>query len=211
MSEPDWAAVFFRILSCERCDQRTCRKILRDCSDNLPQPGFIGPRFEERRVLLVGQNPGVSTSRQTSNDQKYHQALRRLRAEASSESWDELLRVLLAIIPTWPVNGNYFPLEEAELDLEQISYCNLVRCRTEKNSPPSVGMVQNCNEYFCTWLDLLKPRVVIFIGKWAHDWAARYVAERSIPCAFVNRRRVLSSVERLQNRKCVVALIKRYA
>jgi len=58
------------------------------------------------------------------------------------------------------------------------------------------------------WLDALAPRVVVFIGKWAADQAAREVSRRGIPCAFMNRMRSLSSQKREENRRSVVQLIR---
>ena len=69
-------------------------------------------------------------------------------------------------------------------------------------------MALQCAEtHFARWLDLLKPRAIVFIGRWAHDRGARFAHERSIPYDFINRERSLPSAARLENRQRVVAFI----
>jgi hypothetical protein len=209
MNAIDWATEFARVVSCTRCDKITCKKILRDTQENVPQPGFVGTRFSETRILLAGQNPGFPNVRLVAEDRKYTAALRRLRDQTSIESFDQLQVVLQKFVPSWPVHGNYFPLRESGLVLDEIAYCNIVRCRTEGNAPPSLRMASECSEnHFTRWLDLLKPRAIVFIGKWAHDRGSRFACERRIPCDFMNRERSLSSTNRLENRQRVAAFVR---
>ena len=208
MNTINWAAEFAQIISCTRCTTVTCKKILRDSQENIPQPGFIGPRFAERRVLLVGQNPGVATSKSASDDRQYTAALRAVRDNPSSESLKQLQETLRRFVPTWPVHGSYFPLQESGLTLNEIAYCNITRCRTEGNAKPSRYMADECAEaHFKRWLDLLRPRVVVFIGKWAYDQGAALVHDRQIPCDYMNRWRSLPSEARVENRRRIAALI----
>jgi hypothetical protein len=79
----------------------------------------------------------------------------------------------MKIVPSWPVHGKYFPLQESGLTLAEIAYCNLTRCRTKGNAIPSRQMALECAEnHFVRWLDLLNPRAIVFNGKWAHDQGA---------------------------------------
>ena len=74
---------------------------------------------------------------------------------------------------------------------------------------PGNSMTANCmSEHFERWLQLLNPRVVVFIGKWAHDRGAAAVARLGIPFEFMNRQRSLSSAERVANRERVVVLVR---
>ncbi|MDQ2774522.1 MAG: hypothetical protein M3Y57_06290 [Acidobacteriota bacterium] len=117
--------------------------------------------------------------------------------------------MLRSFIPMWPVHGGYFPLAECGLDLDEIAYCNLVRCRTVENRTPAQQVAKNCTAtHLERWLDLLQPAVVVFIGKWAHDRARPRVESRRIPLAFMNRQRSLSIEGRAQNRKAVVELVR---
>jgi len=207
MDRIDWPAEFAHVISCARCDRLTCRKIVRDDEENVPQPGFVGARFFEKRILLAGQNPGVPNQRLAADDRVYTAALRRVRDERSLESLGQLQTVLRGFVPSWPVHGNYFPLEEAGLELDEIAYCNVVRCRTEGNAAPSSRMIAECQSHFERWLDLLRPRAIVFIGKWAHDQSSRLALERQIPCDFMNRERSLSSEARTENRQRVAAFV----
>jgi hypothetical protein len=205
----NWAADFAKIVSCTQCTKITCKKLLRDNQENVPQPGFIGSQYSEKRILLVGQNPGIPPARMAFDDRKYTAALRHVRDQASIESLNQLQEILRRFVPSWPVHGNYFPLQESGLTLDEISYCNIARCRTEDNAPPSTRMTAECTKtHFARWLDLLEPRAIVFIGKWAHDRGAQYGHERQIPCDFMNRERSLSSQARIENRQRVAAFVR---
>ncbi len=212
VSEPDWPAEFAKVISCLRCDTSACKKMLRDDGENVPQPGFIGERFHERRILLVGQNPAIPKSYMAARDRIYTAALRHVRDDRSAENWAKLQEVLLEFVPDWPVQRRYFPLKESGLTLPEIAYCNIVRCRTKENGEPSVRMISECaDNHFVRWLDLLKPRAIVFIGKWAYDEGSHYARDRQIPCGFMNRWRSLPRDARAENREQVVALVRDHA
>lgn len=208
MSTVHWPSEFARVLSCEMCTQGTDRNLLRDSGENLPQPGYIGEHYWKRRVALVGQNPGTPKTLDQA-DRPYTAALRRLRDTPSDADYQELLAVLQAFIPQWPIHGNYFPLAECGLSLREIAYFNVVRCRTSDDARPGIKTIHNCiQNHFARWLDELAPRVVIFIGKWAADHAGQEVQRRGIPFGFMNRQRSLSSNARVENRRQVVQLVR---
>jgi len=207
----NWPSEFFAIVGCDACTPAHDRNLLRDQGENIPQPGYVGEQYWTKRVLLVGQNPGTPKTL-SAEDLPYTAALRRLREQPSNENFDSVSEVLRKFIPRWPVHGNYFPLAECDLSLEEIAYCNVVRCRTRADRPPGVRLVENCrSKHFRRWLSILQPRVVVFIGKWASDQAAAEVAALDIPHAFMNRMRSLSSEERVANRAAVVRLVRESA
>ena len=73
-------------------------------------------------------------------------------------------------------------------------------------------MASECTDnHFARWLELPKPRAIVFIGKWAYENGAHFAHERQIPCDFMNRHRSLSSTGRMENRQRVVALIRAIA
>ena len=200
---------FARIITCDRCAVMEDKKILYDKTFNLPQPGYIGSDYQKARVLLVGQNPGVSPKRFLAQDTQYASALNRVADKPGSKTLKELEGILNRIIPTWPVTGNYFPLAECGLTLQEIAYFNLVRCRTKDNRPPSSLMVSNCStNHFVRWLDWLSPSVVVCIGKWAYDRISLLLKERRVLNGFVNRRRSLSLAERDSNESEIVKLVR---
>lgn len=59
-----WSNEFANVVSCSRCTTTTCKNLLRDLEENVPQPGFIGTKYYEERVLLFGQNPAITKSEQ---------------------------------------------------------------------------------------------------------------------------------------------------
>tara|TARA_B100000614_G_C14337493_1_gene407422 strand:+ start:53 stop:694 length:642 start_codon:yes stop_codon:yes gene_type:complete len=197
---------FTNVIQCTQCTELTSAKLLRDTAENIPQPGWVGSNYSEHRVLLVGQNPGVPPGRLQAKDSIYTAALRALGEMRSEESYGRLRVVLRDFVPEWPVQRNYFPLAESGLGLEDIAYCNVVRCRTVANATPSQRLVDNCMNHFDEFVEAVEPRVVVFIGKWAHDRAAGRLGD--IPHAFMNRMRSLSGEQRRQNREEVVALVK---
>lgn len=205
-----WVSEFAKVIACTKCTHWTATRLLRDDAENVPQPGCIGARYANTRVMLVGQNPGLpNTPALAFADRRYTLALRDLRDSPSDENYANLQDVLSEFIPSWPVHGNYFPLSECGIELDDIAYCNVVRCRTHANAMPGRAMTTNCtSEHFERWLELLNPRAVVFIGKWAHDHGAASVARLGIPFDFMNRQRSLSSAERVANRKRVVALVR---
>jgi len=205
---PVWSQEFARVIGCEQCSSSTDRKLLRDEQENVPQPGWVGSNYDGTRLLLVGQNPGTPKSLATA-DRPYTNALRDLRDNVTEQQFQKLVSVLRSFIPQWPVHGNYFPLAESGLTLEDIAYCNIVRCRTHADSPPGTRLFANClSLHFSRWLDLLQPRAVVFIGKWAAERGGPVVEAAGIPYRFMNRQRSLSSVERTENRNAVVQFVR---
>ena len=204
-------AEFANIIACERCTIATSQKLLRDNRENVPQPGFIGTNYTIKRVVLAGQNPGVCPPRFAERDAVYTAALRSVRDEPNAETMNALNRVLSRFVPEWPVSGNYFPLEECGLALNDIAYFNMVRCRTQNNSAPGKYVINNCLSHFKHWIDILQPQVVVFIGKWAFDKAGHIPSQLGIPCDYMNRKRSLSSAERQDNRNRVVAMVRNVA
>lgn len=203
------ASEFARVIGCQLCTTREFAMLLRDGMENLPQPGYVGPCYGESRLLLVGQNPGKRFPRLAQQDRQYMKALRSVRDQPSAVTYDDLMQILRVFIRDWPIHGSYFPLAECGLELEQIAYCNIVRCRTDHNKQPGVKITRTCmTVHFERWLNLLRPRVVVFIGKWAFDQGARVVESRRTPTAFIDRQRSLSLAERKANRAKVVSLVR---
>jgi hypothetical protein len=191
-----------------KCGISVSRKLIRDDKENVPQPGFIGSNYWTTRVALAGQNPAVGQLRFGLRDAAYTAALRALRKTPDETTMSRLNTVLLDFIPEWPIHGNYFPLRECGLDLQDIAYFNVVRCRTQGNSVPGAPVLRNCLGHFDRWLDLLRPKVLVFIGKWASDKASHLAATRCIPTTYMNRERSLSSGGRAENRAEVVAFVQ---
>lgn len=200
---------FARVISCTRCTLATDPYLLRDDGENVPQPGYIGSRYKTSRVLLVGRNPG-KTKALVAPDRAYTAALRTLRDDPTPARYKELTAILREFIPKWQVH-KYFPLEESGLALEDIAYCNIVRCRTSGNAEPCELLAQQCvQDHFKRWLTLLAPKIVVFVNKAAWTQGYRFVEAKGLPCPFMNGKRSLSHTGRVANREAVVALIRQY-
>jgi hypothetical protein len=183
--------------------------LLRDAFENVPQPGFVGARYRSTRLLFIAQNPG--THKDPVRDKPYLRALQRLRVEPTMENYDLANRESRKFIPDWTIQKKYFLLDKCHLDLDDIAFFNVVRCRTRDNEKPNEEMTKNClKEHFKRWLDLLKPRFVVFLGKWAKDQTCDLLDNRRISYVYVNRRRSQSAGERAINQEEVVCAVKKY-
>ena len=209
MTDQRMSEEFARVVACNYCQTVGDATILRDRTFNVPQPGYVGSKYSETRVLLVGQNPGISPPRFRNQDTEYAKTLVEVATNATVGSMKRLQGILDAIIPTWPVTNNYFPLTASGLTLRDIAYCNLVRCRTKDNKSPSLQMTRSCaDRFFERWLDWLEPKVVICIGRWSYDRAKSLIDRRGIPTSFVNRQRNLSAEQRANNAREVTQLVQ---
>ncbi|WP_363350172.1 hypothetical protein [Methylocystis echinoides] len=218
IADVPWHQEFVKVLKCAECNAATDKNLLRDSNENVPQPGYIGRHYDRSKLLLVGQNPGLPNERLGDADRVYTAALRALRDTETVASYSHLQGLLDDFIPTWPVHGQYFPLVECGLVLEEIAYCNLVRCRTsragQKYSPPNKATAATCRTlHFQRWLDLLKPRAVIFIGLWASQAEGGGKAAcdaRGIPSVAVNRSKGLKKEELKSNRSAVIEFVRKH-
>jgi hypothetical protein len=199
-------AEFAKVVACSRCE---APNLLRDDEDNIPQPGYVGENYEGTRVLLVGQNPGVPSEALKPQDRQYVVALRALRQTPTVANYAALSTTLRAFVPHWPVRKQYFPLEESGLALADIAYCNYVRCRTVQNSKPKPAVSRMCGAFhFERWLDLLRPKCVVFIGRWAEKQGGLACEARAIPYRCVNRDRSLAAEAVARNRHEVAAFVR---
>jgi hypothetical protein len=199
---------FCKVIKCERCNPLTDINLLRDKQENIPQPGYIGKNYEKNKLLLIGQNPGICPPSMKARDTVYMKALSDLGFNPTILHYEELYKTLQSFVPEWPVHRNYFPLEGCGLGLEDIAYCNIVRCRTSNNRRPSKSLTQNCiNEHLIKTIDLIDPKVIVFIGKWSYVQLNLLLKNRSIKLACMNRDRSLSAYKRDTNRMEVIETV----
>jgi len=57
-----WHLEFAQVIGCKLCSNANDPNLLRDCGENVPQPGYIGSVYDSTGLLLVGQNPGLTRS-----------------------------------------------------------------------------------------------------------------------------------------------------
>ncbi len=205
-----WPQEFARVVSCNRCTKDTSSRLLRDARENLPQPGFVGQRYRFTRLVLIGQKPGIRRHQTEARDKRYFAELRRLRDNPNGASFRALSSILREVMKLWPVYTRHFPLRKLGLELDQVAYFNVVCCRTTENTLPGRDSVSHCiDAHLKRWLELLEPRVVIFLGTWAFKRAGHIVRELHIPCDYINRNRSLDKRARTENRERVITLVQR--
>jgi hypothetical protein len=72
-----WNLEFAKVIQCTNCTALIDANLLRDVEENVPQPGYIGKKYLQARVILIGQNPGTPKSL-VMEDRPYTAALRTL-------------------------------------------------------------------------------------------------------------------------------------
>jgi uracil-DNA glycosylase len=196
------------VVRCTACAACGVSSLLRDDHFDVPQPGYVGESYSKGGVMFIGQNPGTSPERSREDDTKHAEILLALSHDPSVERFVALRSFLEAFMRTWAITQRYLPLGRFGLELEEIAYVNVARCRTKKNAAPSPRMAERCMTlHLERWLDVLQPRVVVFLGKWAHDAAAVVVERRGITFGFINRDRSLPGAERERNLSTIAALL----
>jgi len=184
--------IYTEVLRCTACPTLVVR---RDAFEDVPQPGFVGARYAASRVLVVGQNPGQPTPALDQQDRVYTTLLRGLRDDPSQESLQTYQRYAIQFAAEFPILRKYPVISACGLDLDDIAYCNLVRCRSRERGH-TVAVARTCAmRHFARWLDALEPRFVVFIGKWPWEQGQGELGKRRIPSAFINCRQGLSKSE----------------
>jgi len=179
---------------------------------NVPQPGFVGKNYAAHRILLVGQNPAESKQRLEVRDAPYMEALRQLGRTPTPETLTQFQDVVRAYAEDWPITRAYFPLQRCGLTLDDIAYCNLVRCRTTSDAAPGPRLVGACvSTHFDQWLMRLAPRLVVFIGRWAADRGAAACARQKLEFVWLSRQRNLPTEARETGIAAVVDAVRRAA
>ncbi len=197
------------VVRCTACAECGVSSLLRDDHFDVPQPGYVGASYAKSGVMFIGQNPGTSPERSRVDDTKLAAILLALSREPSAAKFVALRSFLEAFMRTWAITQRYLPLGRFGLELEEIAYVNVARCRTKKNAAPSPRMAERCiTLHLERWLDVLQPRVVVFLGKWAHDVAAPSVERRGIAVGYINRDRSLPGAAREDNLNAIAALLR---
>ena len=110
--------------------------------DRLPQPGFVGRRYERGGLLLVGQNPGndaIGKGISESDRLQYGFLIYRLGdardLSKTVEAYNGLMAVLGSeVMPRWSIIRKVVQplLDGLGMDLDQIAYINLIEFRNRQ-------------------------------------------------------------------------------
>ena len=184
--ESHLVTLFEDVLRCRRCSI-DCVK--RNEGYDIPQPGWVGRRFEG--LMFVGQNPGEGRTPPTEPDRKYLEALRNVSDRASLNDMHDRLKEASDTFAYY--NSFHF-----DVDIERVAYINAVRCRTVGNSLPRKSVIENCRRHFLTWIEYLQPKGVVFLGVFAHRATADLLDQRGINHVVISRQRSLSREKRIR-------------
>jgi putative transcriptional regulator len=197
------------VINCDVCVRQADNVILRN-DDNIPQPGHIGSRYGQHRVLFIPQNPGYAKPQRTIQHQRYAEAEKAFLNNPTQDNMEKLQTLLEQAMPRWTIYAQVLSplLTGCNLTLADIAFFNTVRCPTISNSTPSATMVANCKFHLEHWLDWLKPKVVVCIGKRVYREVEPILTRHNIPHAYINRDRRLSGAERMKNMDEVCKLVR---
>jgi hypothetical protein len=105
--------------------------------DLTPQFGYVGDRYTETRVLLLGINPGngPQTEVRSTTDARMMPALVRFAEDPTSENFAQAQRAYKSECVSWHVWRNHCKevIGAGKLSLEEIAYANCLPWRTGRN------------------------------------------------------------------------------
>lgn len=147
-------------------------------------PGYVGRNYAERRIALIGINPGgagaAATERQVNDDRLLYGALRSLRDATRSRDIEKAFAVLNQVwISVQDQHGFSGPVMRALCalcsDSTQIFFGNLVPYRTAENKRPSAYASRTAwNLVLSRQLEALEPHVIVTMGGPPQDFIGRH-------------------------------------
>jgi uracil-DNA glycosylase len=122
-------------------------------------------------------------------DVPYINALREVSDGASLDRMHDVLKVSSEAFV-------YYRSFGFDVDMERVAYINAVRCRTAGNAAPGKAVIQACRTHLARWLDVLRPRGVVYLGTFAETHTSDLLRQRNIQYVAISRQRSLASEQR---------------
>lgn len=146
------------------------RSPLLQLDDQTPQFGFVGSRYRDTGVLLIGINPGNGPSNEfrTTGDQVMMPVLAEFAAAPTADSFARASAAYMQECIKWPVWKRHCAevLGAGGLAFDQVAYSNCLPWRTESQSGFGDATAHKAAMlYVRPLLDELAPRVVVAMGK----------------------------------------------
>jgi len=137
--------------------------------DLTPQFGYVGPRYNEARVLLFGINPGNGRRDSRSDgDEQMLPELIRFREDRTEESFRRASMAYFEVCQHWPV---WQPLcsefiGDGKLSLDQMAYSNCLPWRTASGTQFSEETAERAARlYALPLVEEVEPKIVIALYK----------------------------------------------
>lgn len=141
--------------------------------DQLPQFGFVGPRFSERRVLFLGINPGNGPrSVRNAGDERTMPTLEAFAANPTPETFQRTQNAYREVCEQWRMWGHECSelLQAVGLSIDEVGFTNVLPWRTASTSQfhKSVSR-KTASLYVGPYLEELQPRLIVAVGKKANE------------------------------------------
>ena len=137
--------------------------------DLLPQFGYVGSRYESRRVLLIGINPGNGhREKRSSGDRTAMPALLEFVMQRTPASFHAAQQAYREVCQGWAVWGRQCDelLSAGGLGMEDIAFTNGLPWRTASQSAFSKGIARKAAQlYVAPIVRELQPKVIVAVGK----------------------------------------------
>jgi len=154
-------------------------------SVDLPQPRWVGPRYESSRprVLVVLINPGAGNGRQTPENVDLKRLLHRYKT--SEASLDEVFTFQKGHMRAWGRGGKFLPFYTTTLNLQldELSFLNIALCATANDKYPARMLINCFHSHTAEIAKVLQPDVVLLSGSATHAFARHF--SRVLPRAEV--------------------------
>ena len=137
--------------------------------DLIPQFGYVGTRFAQSKVLLLGINPGNGDDiKRSHQDNKMMSALHQFSVDLSVTSFIEAQSSYKSVCQSWWVWQRHCSevVGAGKLAFEDVAYSNALPWRTqsESNFDDAVGR-KAATSYAYPLIDELQPKVIVAMGK----------------------------------------------
>jgi hypothetical protein len=141
--------------------------------DLLPQFGYVGSRYENRRILLIGINPGNGPRKQRSTgDETAMPALLHFVTQRTPESFQAAQQAYRKVCQGWAVWGRQCDelLSAGGLGMEDIAFTNGLPWRTASQAAFSKAVSRKAAQlYVDPFVRQLQPNVIVAVGKRAAE------------------------------------------
>lgn len=144
----------------------------------LPQPGFVGERYEPGGLLIMGLNPASGGDGLSKGDLKQYDLLRNLQTSEDVSliaHFEAFTSHLADFMPAWNIirnNGVTDILKARRMSFDDVAYLNVCKWRT-KDKPPTDRILGESWIQTRKQVELLDPREVIILGIRTCNWVKK--------------------------------------